>query len=176
MKFMLDTNAYNELLDNDISVKELNGEFFTTHIPKDELNNTKKEERRKQLNAKFKEVHQKEIPTESGVYGISRYGKCKFVSADVPTESFVLDTSRLDYAKVGDSSVYQKLLNSLEKAKPKDEGNIKDALIGETAVKNEFVLVTKDVALQNAVKEYSPDAQVINFAKFIEVLKNESRI
>lgn len=173
MKFMLDTNAYNELLDNGIPVKSLKGEFFTTHIPEDELNNTSKEERRKQLNAKFKEVHQSEVPTESAVWGTSKWNKAKWTDSDTPTESFVLGTSRLGGAKLGDGGFYHKLLNSLEKSKPKDRGNIKDALIGETAIKNNFVLVTNDVALQDSVKEHNPNTKVMNFKEFIEVMKNE---
>ena len=147
---MLDTNVYNKLLDNEICINGLKGEFFTTHIPKDELNDTQKEERRKQLEAKFKEISHRELPTESLVWGTSKWGKAKF----------------------SDGKFYKKLLNLLERAKPKDRGNIKDALIAETAVKNSFILVTNDVALQEAVKEIDPNFQVIDFTKFIEVMKN----
>src|SRR3989344_8121707 len=109
MKFMLDTNAYNQLLDNDIAVEDLKGEFFTTHIPEDELNNTTKEERRKQLNAKFKEVHQEEVPTESVVWNTSKWNKAKWTDSNTATESFVLGTSRLGGAKLGEGNFYQKL-------------------------------------------------------------------
>ena len=170
---MLDTNAYNQLLDNDISVDDLKGDFFTTHIPEDELNNTRVEDRRKKLNVKFKEIHQKELPTESAVWGTSKWNKAKWTDSDTPTESFVVGTSRLGGAKLGDGSVYQSLLNLLEKAKPKDRGDIKDALIGETSIKNKFILVTNDVAVQNAVKEHKPNSQVMDFIKFIEVMNNE---
>ena len=98
------------------------------------------------------------MPTESGVWNISKWNKFKWSSSN------------------GSKNVYHNLLESLEKAKPKDRGNIRDALIGETAIKNEFILVTNDVALQNAVKETYPYAQVpIDFAEFIEVMKNEKR-
>ncbi len=175
MKFMLDTNAYNALLNNDISIEQLKGEFFTTHIPEDELNNTKDDERRKQLNAKFKEVQQKEISTESAVWDTSKWNKSKWTESNTPTESFVLRTSRLSGAKLGNGSIYHELLSYLEKAKPKDRGNIKDALIGETAIKNEYVLVTNDIALQNAVQYVCKESKLMNFHAFIEVMKNEKR-
>jgi len=173
MKFMLDTNAYNQLLDNDISVENLKGEFFTTHIPEDELNNTQKEERRKLLNAKFKEVHHKELPTESAVWDVSRWDKSKWTESNTPTESFIVGTSRVGGAKIGDGVSYSKILEFLEKTKPKDRGNIKDALIGETATKREMILVTDDYGLFYAVTNKGINCKVINFHAFNEVMKNE---
>ena len=173
MKFMLDTNAYNQLLDNDISVDDLKGEFFTTHIPEDELNNTRVEDRRKKLNAKFKEIHQKELPTESAVWDTSKWNKAKWTDSDTPTESFVLGTSRLGGAKLGDGVSYDKILEFLEKIKPNDRGNIKDALIGETASKQDMILVTDDYGLFYAVTNKGINCKVMNFHAFIEVMKND---
>ena len=168
MKFMLDTNAYNQLLDNDISVDDLKGDFFTTHIPEDELNNTRVEDRRKKLNAKFKEIHQKELPTESAVWDTSKLDKAKWTDSDTPTESFVLGTSRLGGAKLGDGVSYDKILEFLEKIKPNDRGNIKDALIGETASKQDMILVTDDYGLFYAVTNKGINCKVMNFHAFIE--------
>src|SRR3989344_3771439 len=173
MKFMLDTNAYNQLLDNDIAVEDLKGEFFTTHIPEDELNNTTKEERRKQLSAKFKEIHQNELPTESAVWETSKWDKAKWTDSNTSTESFVLGTSRLGGAKLGDGISYNKILESLEKTKLKDRGNIKDALIGETATKQKIILVTDDCGLFYAVTNKGINCKVMNFHAFIEVMKND---
>src|SRR3989338_8878472 len=173
MKFMLDTNAYNQLLDNDISVDDLKGDFFTTHIPEDELNNTQVEDRRKKLNAKFKEIHQKELPTESAVCDTSNWDKSKWTDSDTPTESFVLGTSRLGGAKLGDGVSYNKILVFLEKIKPNDRGNIKDALIGETASKQDMILVTDDYGLFYAVTNKGINCKAMNFHAFIEVMKNE---
>ena len=170
MRFMLDTNAYNQLLDSDLSTDDLKGEFFTTHIPEDELNNTTKEERRKNLNAKFKEIHQKELPTESAVWDVSRWDKAKWTDSNTPTEYFVLGTSRLGGAKLGEGISHNKILGFLEKIKPKDRGNIKDALIGETATKQDMVLVTDDYGLFYAVTNKGMNCKVMNFHAFIEVL------
>jgi len=134
---MFDTNIFNRILDDKdetvrtriIESKDVH-EYFITHIQPDELTATHDEKRRKGLLEVFKDVNQLPIPTESGVWDISRW----------------------DYFKWGDENgLYDRILEQLEKEKPHHRGNKKDALIGETSIKNNITLVTDDRALRETV-------------------------
>ena len=59
----------------------------------------------------------------------------------IPTESFVVGTSRIGSAKIGDGNLIERLRT----------GNLKktnDALIGETAIKNNLTLITNDLKIK----------------------------
>jgi rRNA-processing protein FCF1 len=132
-RFMFDTNIFNHIIDGNLSlgaVKDI--EFFVTHIQRDELDATSNEERRKELLKVFKVVNQVLIPTESGVWGVSRWGLFKWGKKN---------------------GLYDRILKQLEKEKPHDRGNKKDALIGETAVKMGITLVSDDGVLRETVRK-----------------------
>jgi len=81
------------------------------------------------------------------------------------TNSCVTDVSRVDAAKLGDGITYSQLLSLLDEDKPhRHDPNIKDALIGETALENGFTLVTNDDSLLKGVKEL--DGNAITFDAF----------
>ena len=120
---MFDTNSFDKILTGEIPLdlikRSINKgyRYFVTHIQIDELSNTPdtKKDKRAQL--------------------------ILFLSAVapslIPSESFVLGYSRLGFAKLGTAGYYEKLLNE-------NKTNIKDAIIGETAIKNNFILITED--------------------------------
>ena len=152
IKYMFDTVAFNRVVDQDISVASLDKccEIYTTHVQRDELSKTANCEKK----AKLLEV-------------------CGWVEASgpsdseglVPTESFVLGKSRLDRAKLSDGSLYNGILSALDKCKEKDN-NKEDALIAETAIKNDFILVTDDTYLQVAAREQG--GECISFKGFAQ--------
>jgi hypothetical protein len=72
---------------------------------------------------------QKEIPTLSAVYGISRYGKAKY----------------------GNGELFKKMLESLNKKNKNKPNNRKDILIAETAFANQLTLVTHDIDLYSVM-------------------------
>ncbi|HET55860.1 MAG TPA: hypothetical protein ENN33_11650 [Ignavibacteria bacterium] len=132
-KFMLDTCAINNLhklgltvvLLEDFLDKEL-AEFYITHIQNDELNEWDDVEERKKatlLLAKIKPIV-------------------------LPTESFIVGESRLGYAKLGDGEVLNEVINRRNMEK-----NIRDALIAETAILNNIILVTDDGPLTKVAKD-----------------------
>jgi rRNA-processing protein FCF1 len=139
---MLDTCAYNALTEDPDVLKLVKGavqkgyEFYITHVQVDEIveiSDKNKEKRKKAvLFLAYGRPHI--LLTETGVWGHSRW----------------------DFFKFGDEdSVYHKLLNG-------NKSNIKDALIGETAIKNECTLITDDldligrmVAIGGRVKRYA---------------------
>lgn len=164
MKFMFDTNIFDKLLakDIDLSIFSDMHEFFVTHIQKDEIDAISKPEKQewktKLLNL-FKSLNEGNIPTESFILGTSRLGAAKLSS--VPTESMVWGVSRWDEAKWTNPKT--SLIEELRK------GNLKhteDALIGETAIKKEFILVTEDNNLFN--KFVALGGKAIRFEQFLK--------
>ena len=76
--YMFDTNIFNEILDQEIDVTPItNALFYVTHIQLNEIQATKREERRNQLLQIFHEVNKKAISTESAVWDVSEYGNAK---------------------------------------------------------------------------------------------------
>jgi len=85
------------------------------------------------------------------------------VKPDVlPIETFVFNHSRLDFGKLGNAEVYSKLLKS-------DNSNINDALIGETAFNNKYILVSEDKELiKNFIKLGGDGKTITEFVKLIK--------
>lgn len=168
--YMFDTNIFNAVIDGkyDVGLLSTNSRYFTTHIQLDELKNTPTGERRDALLKVFNTIAATGVPTESAVWDVSAYDEAKWSDhpAIVPTESLVIGSSKLGLAKLGDGSVYQKLLDLLECEKPNHRNNRKDALIGETALKNGYILVTNDVALAESAKAIG--GSVLNWREFLE--------
>jgi len=128
---MFDTNSFDKILTGEMPIElikqsiSLGYRYFITHIQTDELSNipdNKKDKRAKLV---------------------------LFLSAVapslIPTESFVLGYTRLGYGKLGTAGYYEKLLNE-------NKTNIKDAIIGDTAIKNGFVIVTEDREFTKKIK------------------------
>ncbi|MDH5764277.1 MAG: hypothetical protein OEZ51_15010 [Nitrospinota bacterium] len=129
---MVDTNIFNRILDDSLNLnmfKSPNKIFFATHIQKDEIVNTPNINRRNDLLSIFNEIS-KLVSTESGLYGISRYGTGRYSS----------------------DGLVKKIRMELDK-KDKRKNNPKDALIADTAIKNNYILVTEDGPLYYVVTE-----------------------
>lgn len=123
---MFDTTVFNRILDKKISIDSLppNIPLFVTHIQLDEIKKTSNPERREQLLDVFQKVPQEHIPTEGGIF----------------------DVSKFDVSKFGN----EKLIEKLQKANPKHS---EDALIGATCIQNHCLLVTDDNKLLNKVRK-----------------------
>lgn len=129
LKFIFDSNIYDEIVAGNLKIDDLamfknkeNAEFYVTHIQVDEISKCSDTEKRAKLFLFMTKISPIIVPTESAVYGISRFGKAKFSNGDL-----------------------------LEKLR---EGNIKhtkDALIGETAIKEKLILITNDNTLRRRV-------------------------
>ena len=79
MKYVLDTCIFNKLADGLIALSDLpnDGQLVATHIQIDELNNTGGQERRAKLLLHFVAARPEMAPTESFVVGTSRLGHAK---------------------------------------------------------------------------------------------------
>lgn len=148
MSFLLDTNVFNHLVEGKIAVIDLPTDFpiLVTHLQWDEINNCHDPVKKSHLQSWLRVLPDLEVPTESAVWDISRFDK----------------------AKCGDGCIYAKILDELNaKKKRKNNANIHDALIGEVAIKNQFVLITNDVDLGNIVRSLG------GFAREIKSIKNQ---
>ena len=150
-EYMFDTNAFDEVLKSEeISVESLahcGATFFATHIQLDEINsipthNEDKARKRKQVRDLYRQLFE-----------------------EVPTESFVWDVSRWGCSKWSDDSLYDEILSGLDEFDKKDN-NSQDALIGETAIKKDFVLVTQDKNLRAVVQKHG--GKCISFRDFVK--------
>lgn len=132
MKCMVDTNIFNRLIDGTLSTEDLpaQAKFFATHIQSDEPNATMDVERRARLLGRFETL----------------------VDEVVPTESLVLDLSRLDYCRLGDSDLYGTIKVDLDRRNGGKANNVQDALIAEVAITNGFTLFAADSDLAEAAK------------------------
>lgn len=145
IKIIFDSHIFDKILDGnlDISLLEKNKEqyeFYITHLQVDEINDCPDKEKRAKL--------------------FLFMGKIRPII--IPTSSFVLGKSRLGEARLGDSIIFEELRG----------GNIKhtkDALIGETAIKENLILVTNDNTLKNRVN--SKEGKAITLEEFKESMK-----
>nr|WP_321409315.1 type II toxin-antitoxin system VapC family toxin [uncultured Carboxylicivirga sp.] len=123
-KIMLDSNIFDDLVKREITTESFgNVQLNVTHIQRDELEKCKDESWKQELISKLNVIDPDLMPTESLVLGYSRVG----------------------LAKLGDSGLFEKL--RVGKLK-----NTNDALIAETAMKNDLLLVTNDKRLKKRVK------------------------
>ena len=77
----------------------------------------------------------------------------------VPTSVFILGKSRLNYGRLGTGEVYKKILNI-------SRNNVNDAVIADTSVFEECILVTDDKELFNKMKKNG--YQVLDFETFMK--------
>jgi predicted nucleic acid-binding protein len=133
MKYMLDTNIFNQVLDGDLLIEKLpsDGTFVATHVQKDELAATPDVNRRSRLLSQFEAVS----PNRA------------------ITSSFCFDISRFDQAASGDGIVFNILKDALDTLNDGKRNNAQDALIGETCIANGFTLVTCDKDFSETVKQ-----------------------
>lgn len=149
-KIMFDTNAFDKILDGTISIDlikkslSLCYEYHITPIQVEELSNIpdSKKDKRAIILLFLSDIAPRLIPTESAVY----------------------DVSRFNFAKMGDGILYEKLLN-------KSRNNIKDALIGETAIKNDIILITEDDDFKSKIKKLGGTALKVN--EFKDMINDE---
>lgn len=170
---MFDTNIFNGILDGEIRVEDFRDySLCATHIQEDEIKDTRNLQRKSELSEVFNNIFQQFIPTESFALGITRLGHGKLgkerstvpvhpkTSRDassklVKTESFVFGLSNWGNGKWSDGLLSDRIYSELcllDSRKRKKRSHRKDALIAETAMKNNIILVTTDENLKLVVE------------------------
>lgn len=144
--FMFDTNIFNHILDGGIDPETLpNVSIFSTFNQLDELQKTKKNDRRDKLLSIFQACD----PLETMV------------------SMLMLDNARLDKTQLGDGVLYHKILDCLNSWKVK-ENNYIDALIAESSYLNGLTFVTDDCCLEEVCLEM--EIPVISLSQFLELM------
>jgi predicted nucleic acid-binding protein len=138
--YMLDTNVFNDLLDQKISASLFAGHHvIAVGIQADELRATKNDERRTALLDMFKEVAPVSALASSFAFGIEGAG---FDQADWND---------------GTGQVEKMLarLEMLDQKKDRRANQLRDILIAETAIKNGATLISGDFNLRQVMSEFS---------------------
>jgi predicted nucleic acid-binding protein len=156
--YMFDTNVFNHILDGmaDLSGFVGRAKFYATHVQIDELQKTADEQRKTALLRVFEVVTNVKIPTESFVLNASRLDEAKLGGEQpVPTESAVWGVSKWGQCKWTPSdNLYQPIKSKLDQLNKSKANNVEDALMAETAIKNGFTLVTHDGDLYKVATEF----------------------
>lgn len=164
--FMFDTSAFNHIVDYgiDVAIFPTTNHYYVTHLQLDELKKTKDIPRRERLLGVFSKVITLKVLTESALWNISKWDEAKWSDEPLtPTESFVLNVSRLNAAKISDGTILSSLIRDMdtvtrEKKNYNETNNKIDMLMGETCIKNGFIFVTDDNAAMSVIKKYGGQA------------------
>ena len=166
-KFLLDTSAYEELkLDSLPECIEL----YSTATAQRELLDTSRDFLRRTLVDKYEVAHDATVPkTFLYKYHMNDIdGKFMKSDKELPHESFIVGTPNVGCSKVGGTGIYHKIFEFMTKKRP-DKDHKNDSLIGEVAIINNLVLVTKDKLLLEAVKANGGNA--IKISEFNQCLE-----
>jgi predicted nucleic acid-binding protein len=138
-EYMLDTNVFNDVADGNIPLDAFAGRrVFATHVQIDELSASKSE----QADALLKEFE-------------------RIRPSHISTASATCDVSKWDQASWTDDPLCQKITARLRELDAetgkthRDPNNTaRDALIADTAIKSQLILVSGDRNLRRIVEEF----------------------
>lgn len=141
--YILDTTVFNAVLDGKALLTSLKGRrLLVTGIQANELRATGKAERRAALLATYEEIGPASVPASSFAFDIEGAG--------------------FDQAYWNDGSGnFEKMLARLRQLDTKNKSvanQVRDILIGETAIKNGATLVSGDSHLRQVVSEFGGNA------------------
>lgn len=136
MKLILDSNVFDDLIGGKLNlsvIEDRSLKIYVTHIQIDEINECSDKEKRAGLFNFMIEIRPEKIPTES----------------------FIIGTSRIGSAKIGDG-------NLIDDFRMDNYKKTNDALIGETAIKNKLTLITNDKKFKAKVIELGGKALTVD--------------
>jgi hypothetical protein len=149
-RFLLDTNAYDSLIDEPELVERLvhlrnQGKiepFIETHVQIDELaEHPERYAQRRQLPA---ELFTTTVSTAGGIWGASKWGQSTWTGT-TPTNSFVLGVSRLGCGKLSSGDAFEVLRGNTQRS---NLNHARDVLLMDTARAHDAVFVTNETRLK----------------------------
>jgi len=156
--YLLDTTMFNTFLKNqhktDIEALRGKGRFYVTNFQKDELSATPESKKKDNLLSLFDAI----------------------APEQVATKTFVISYSKLGAAELSDGMIFNEILSGLNECERKHgkkrKDNRKDALIGETAERNGYIMVSDDRCLSKVMK--SRGVCVMDWNTFISGMRAPS--
>ncbi len=143
MNYMIDTCIFNFLLDGNYTINDLpTGKYYITHIQRDELDVTADKIRRNDLKNQLNVTNSTKVVTSVALCGLAPSGE----------------------SSCGDAKIFNSILVELDKRKKK-RNNYKDAVIGATAIENNFMLITGDSDFAEVMKDLCGQNNVIYLKK-----------
>jgi hypothetical protein len=143
-RLMLDTNVFNRMQSGQTPLTAFEGhELYITHIQRDELNRTKDRTLAEKFLNIVSMVNPELAPTQTGIWGDSRWGQFKWSNGKTYEKM-------LDRLKFLDAAKNKKSNESLNQSR--------DVRISETAIENDFTLVSTDRKLINLTTEFNGKA------------------
>lgn len=132
--FMLDTTVFNDVLDArlDPSALRTRGRLYVTHVQHDELKRTRDPARRAQLLDTFAVVAAERVVTESAAWNVSSWNESSWSRDDL----------------------FDQMKAALDALNGSKQNNVRDVLIADTALRNDYVLVTDDGDLTTVVRSF----------------------
>jgi predicted nucleic acid-binding protein len=156
-KCMFDANVFNRILDGRILLEWLNRRAvaYATHIQRDELQKTSNTARREALMQVFHDAMTTSRETESVAMDASKLDEAKvYENRMMPTCSGVWGTSKWGaFMWSGEESLVPVVRAELDLKNAK-ANNVQDALIADTAIRADYILVTDDRNLAKVTKKY----------------------
>jgi predicted nucleic acid-binding protein len=147
--FLLDTNIFNRLVDDNVDPAALRGKgrIYVTHVQRDELVATRRKERAAALLAMFDATEQAKIPTSAAAWDVSKW----------------------DEAEWGDANgMFGPMMASLAGRNGGKPNNRQDVLLAVTAHAHQLTLVSRDKDLRAVMIEHGGAA--ISFEEFMQIL------
>jgi predicted nucleic acid-binding protein len=146
--YMLDTNVFNTLSKETISLEtSCEALLVATHVQADELRNTRNPVLQQQLLRTFEEITPELISTSSAAWDVSDWDGACWSDDDGVFENMLKRVIELDDAS---------------KEKKSIQNQQRDALIAETALKRNLVLVSTDSRLRTVMEEFGGAAISLN--------------
>jgi hypothetical protein len=80
MAYLLDTNIFNQLVDERISLANLpcDGPLLATYLQIEEIKKTKNLSRQEELLRKFEEINPVRVPVETSLWGVTPWNEGKY--------------------------------------------------------------------------------------------------
>src|SRR5437764_3575657 len=139
--YMLDTNVFNKVLDEQISIDAFRGlRLVATHVQLDELLATKNSARAAELRRTFEKINPTMDNTASAFWDVSKWDKSNWSAEDGVEQRMMERLTQVDAA---------------EGKKHRDPRNrIGDVLIGHTAINTKARLISNDPQLRRLVSDF----------------------
>ncbi len=135
--YMLDTSLFNRLVENGMPPQLLPKPTYVTHVQRGELENTKDPVKRAALLTVFTQARAQSVTSESAAWNVSKWNEAKWGKKD---------------------GLLERMHQALCARNKNKRNNTQDILIAETALRNEYTLITDDQDIGFVMRQFGGKA------------------